>query len=147
MLELPDFREPSQETDNDPVHRSAPSLPDHIWNVVFFLGKMLVESVGASYLGAVGVYVIGAGVSLFFGNHVWMDSVLSGPTFAVAIACGAILAYLRKNYLSISSYFSWVVPALAFMRGYSEVRGGSGMAVEYAGFAGRMSSSAKSAVN
>jgi len=126
MLGISGPRNAPSETSSD--SRTVPSDPlvGHIWKLIFFLGKMVLESAGASYLVALVAFAVNVGLIVVLGDHRWMDAVWIGPTFLMPAACAVAFAYLRRNYLSSCSYFAWVVPGLAFARGYLEVTRGSG---------------------
>jgi hypothetical protein len=88
--------------------------------MVVLVLTVLAESVGATYGASLLAFVVTFGLGFFVGPRL-VDQILLSPTFLAPIAAGVVLSFLRRNHLSNTSSFAWIVPAVLFFRACLEV--------------------------
>jgi hypothetical protein len=89
-----------------------------------YLLLLPVESVAASYGGAISAYSASHALGLFVGDGRLVDAMLIGPTFLLPIMAGmlgAAFAFGLRRHVSPTSYFAWIVPSILFYKAAMEV--------------------------
>ncbi len=86
--------------------------------------RLIAESLAVSYLGLLLSFIAEFAVMLFVGRGRWLDALFIAPTFLLPMAAGIFLTYLFRKHLAKTSYFAWIVPAVALIAAVSELNRG-----------------------